>query len=229
MTIRSALIARLVGMRKSHEEQIESLVSTVTRLINNRANEEMRATFQAATHSLRAWFVQNRELAPKEPSVEAALLEEMEGIRYASTLRASVNRRGSWHNFDYWHGLGFGARRETVARTAKHLTVLRGLVDTALGDDELAEAHGFMRHFGNQIDAAVTTFQQEFSRSARRRSSSSCARMTAIGTAAKSGGAVGLAISWTSASGRTIGSTTPRVRSGIGSSSKRYNADGATR
>lgn len=153
------LMARLGDMRTSHEEQIDNLVSTVTRFIENRANEEMRATFLAATRPLRTWFAQNSQLAPKEQNVETALLEKMDGIRYASTLRASVNRRGSWQNFDYWFGLGMGTRQETVARTADRITVLRGLVQIALGDADLAEVHDFLRHFMKQIETMIATFE----------------------------------------------------------------------
>jgi hypothetical protein len=159
--VANALLAQLASMRRSYEDQIDSLVSTVTRLIQNRANEEMRATFRAATRPLRTWLAKNCDLAPKEQNIAAALVEEMDGIRYASTLRASVNRRGSWHNFDYWHGLGFGARRDTVARTAEQIAILRGLIETAMSDEELGDAHDFLRHFLKQVESAFAGFYQE--------------------------------------------------------------------
>ena len=123
-------------MRRAYEEQIDSLVSTVARFITNRANEEMRATFQAATRPLRIWFTQNSELATLQQDIDVALLEKMDGIRYASTLRASVNRRGTWHNFDYWQASALELverpshgplRRSRYSRVLRH----------ALGDDEL--------------------------------------------------------------------------------------------
>lgn len=159
--LQAILLNRLVGMRQEYEQQIDSLVSTVDRFITNRANEQMRATFQAATRPLRIWFTQNSELGSLQKDVDIALLEEIEGIRYASTLRASVNRRGTWHNFDYWHGLGFGARREVVARTGDKITLLYGLIDIALADNDVREAHDFLRHFRKQIETAIVSLYQE--------------------------------------------------------------------
>lgn len=163
-SVQQSLIDQLKRMRRRVEDQIDNLVGIVTLLITNRANEEMRATFQAATRPIRTWFTKNRELqplAPKDQNVEGALLEEIDGIRYASTLRASVNRRGSWHNFDFWHGLGFGTRRETVARVAEQTTILRGIVKTSLSDPEYVEAHDFLKHFLVEIDAAISNFEKE--------------------------------------------------------------------
>jgi hypothetical protein len=159
--VRNRILELLAQMRMAYETQILDLVVTVTRLVANRANEEMRATFDAATRPVRTWFTQHRALPTKKPEVEAALLEEMDGLRYASTLRASVNRRGSWHNFDYWHGLGFGTRREIVSRTGEQLAVVRGLIDLALNDADLSDAHDFLRHFRKQLDTGVAAFFQE--------------------------------------------------------------------
>jgi hypothetical protein len=38
---------------------------------------------------------------------------------------------------------------------------LRGIISNALNDAELGDAHDFLSHFLNQIDAAVSTFHQE--------------------------------------------------------------------
>lgn len=158
------LVNQLKRMRQRVEVQIDNLVGIVTRLIKNRANEEMRATFQAATRSLRTWFAKNCTLQPnllRDLAPEESLLDSMNAIRHVGYLRGSVNRRGTGPNFDFWHGLGWGTRRETVARTAEQITVLRGLVTTALDDSELADAHDFLTHFLSQIDASTATFHQE--------------------------------------------------------------------
>lgn len=118
---------------------------------------------------MRTWFASNREITAKPRPVQGALLDEIDAVRYASSLRASVNRYGSWHNFDFWHGLGFGARREAFARATNQMIELRGFIKTALNDSDVADAHGFLAHFQTQVEEATSGFfldVQQFGESA---------------------------------------------------------------
>ncbi len=159
--LRAALLTAVGGIRARHEKQIETLRSTVDQLIANREDEEARAVFEAAVHQLLVWFDTNRSLPPGNIQSEEALLEDMDGLRYASSLRASINRHGHWHNFDYWHGLGFGTRRETVERSANQITVLKGMIATTLSDPESSEAHAFLSHFQSQVENGIAQFYQD--------------------------------------------------------------------
>ena len=160
--LREVLLASISKIRNRHAEQIQTTIHTVDRLIANKANEQVKAVFEAAIRPLRVWFTNNELLPGDAEDVESGLLEtEMDGLRYAASLRASVNRRGNWHNFDYWHGLGFGTRRETVARSAEQIKVLKGVIDIALKDEELVEAHDYLAHFQTQVESSTTHFYQE--------------------------------------------------------------------
>jgi transcriptional regulator with XRE-family HTH domain len=159
--VKEALLIAVGSVRARHERQIEALRSTVDQLIANRANEEAKAVFEAAVRPLRVWFANNQSLPKGNIHAEKELLEDMDGLRYASSLRASINRHGHWDNFDYWHGLGFGARRETVERSANQTTVLKGLIATTLSDPESAGAHAFLRHFQSQVETGTAKFYQD--------------------------------------------------------------------
>ncbi len=152
------ILKRIEGVRNLAGKQIETLVHTADQLIENKADEQVRAVFEQATKPLRTWFRNNRLLQGEMEPVNVALLEEIDGLRYASSLRASVNRRGDWHNFDYWHGLGFGARREVVARSKEQVLKLKGILENALRDEDLEDAHNFLRHFDSQIDESTSAF-----------------------------------------------------------------------
>jgi hypothetical protein len=92
--------------------------------------------------------------------VHAALLTDIRKLRNAASLRAAanLNRRGSWHRFDYWFGLGLGTRNVTVARSADQITVLKGIAENALKDENLSDAHAFPRHFLTQVDETTKAF-----------------------------------------------------------------------
>ncbi|WP_417385609.1 helix-turn-helix domain-containing protein [Gimesia sp.] len=160
-TMQQNLIDRVMQLRGDAEEKIRSLIETTDRLIANKENEQVRAVFEQATRMITTWLDSNFEIRHKGSLPEEALLEEMDGLRYASTLRASVARQGSWPNFDFWHGLGFGARREAVVRTSEQLIELKGVVQTILNDEELAESHDFVRHFLAQVEEVANDYFQK--------------------------------------------------------------------
>lgn len=156
-----ALLNLIQQMRKRYEDQIDDLITTVTHLLDDKKGAETKAVLEAATQPIEVWFTNNQELEEVEHDIEERLIREMGELRYASTLRAAVNRRGSWYNFDYWLGLGLGTKQHTVARTAEELTSLNVLIQNALQNPQLIEAHGFLRHFQTQVDTAVSDFYQQ--------------------------------------------------------------------
>lgn len=159
--LQHALIDTVVALRDKAANRIASLVSTVDHLIANRESEAVRAAFEAVTRRVQVWTEANEVIPDGEPHVENALLADMAGLRYASSLRASVNRRGDWYNFDYWHGLGYGSRREAVARTEKQIAELKAILKNLAEDDGLADAHGFIGHLIAEVDASVNEFFQD--------------------------------------------------------------------
>jgi transcriptional regulator with XRE-family HTH domain len=156
--VSNALVERLHTLRAEAERQIMTLASTADQLSKNTANLKLKAVFNAATERFVPWFERSRTLARTQVRVDAGLTERIDALRYASSLRASVRRHGDWDNFDYWAGLGFGARRSAVSRTEKCLEELRVLIRYALAEEQLKPAHEFLRHFLAQVDDTSKKF-----------------------------------------------------------------------
>ncbi|HPS89823.1 MAG TPA: hypothetical protein PLC35_07620, partial [Methanosarcina vacuolata] len=156
--VRNSVLSVIQKLRVSASKKIESLIQTVDDLIKNKADEQVRLVFDQATKPLKTWLANNRTIEGSINRADQALLEEIDSLRYAASLRASVSRRGNWHNFDYWHGLGFGSRRNTVSASKKQLTVLEGLIQNTLNEEDLREAHSFVTHFRSRFNDAVASF-----------------------------------------------------------------------
>jgi hypothetical protein len=155
-----ALVRLVQSMRQRYEKRIDDLADTIKHLLDDKKSSETRAVMKMAMDPLSVWFDQNEELEEVDHDIEEKLIRDMGAIRYASTLRASVNRFGSWDKFDYWLGLGLGTRQHTAARTSEQLTGLRYIIRNELANPDLTEAHGFLRHFLDRLDAAVAEFEQ---------------------------------------------------------------------
>ena len=158
--LKMALVKKIKSMRLRQEQEIDFLTGTIERLISNRKTEETRAVFNEATKSLRNWFASTKGLPLANIKVQNELIGDMDKLRWASSLRASVNRRGNWDNFHYWHGLGFGTRRESVVRVSKQVEQLQVLIASVLRDQDLSLAHDFIRHFGKELEKAVGDYYQ---------------------------------------------------------------------
>lgn len=156
--VRLAVRSKIDRIRQSVMDQVDSLIRTVRQLIENKEDEQVRAVFDQATRPLLTWLANNGTLAGSMSRVDGGLLEDMDGLRYASSLRASVNRLGNWHRFDYWASLGDGTRRIVVGRSTVQITKLRGILETQLNDEQLSDAHDFLRHFEFQVDEAEAAF-----------------------------------------------------------------------
>ena len=66
-------------------------------------------------------------------------------------MRASVNRRGDWQNFNYWQGLGNGARQAVKARIKKQVTKIMGVIETQVTSFEQQPFGSFLVHFQQQF------------------------------------------------------------------------------
>lgn len=146
---------KILDVRSHVSGKIKQLVGTADELVDNRENEEARAVFEQATHPLLNWLRQNGSLSGDYRRADEELESEMGGLTYASSLRASVNRRGDWHNFDYWQGLGCGVRQNVVERSKEQASSLQAILTNALTDEDLERAHGFLSHFASKVEEAL--------------------------------------------------------------------------
>ncbi len=159
--IQRCLVERVVALRRRVESQVSALTATVDELIANKADADVKKVFEQATNPLRTWLKNNRAIiVERKQEFHAALLTSIRDLRYAASLRAAANliRRGSWLRFDYWFGLGLGARNVTVARATNQIIVLKGHVETGLQDEKLSDAHGFLKHFLTQVEETTASF-----------------------------------------------------------------------
>lgn len=93
--------------------------------------------------------------------INKALQEEIDGVRYAASLRASIVRRGSWYKFDYWDGLGFGACCNVVNRIDTQVIELKGIIKNNTNDKDLEYVHGFLQQFLFKVGEAIDEFSIE--------------------------------------------------------------------
>jgi transcriptional regulator with XRE-family HTH domain len=154
-TMRDRLVGMIVKNRRRYAEQIAHLSYAVDRLVENRANEEIRVVFDHVASDLGTWIEKNRELDLSDEGVQEPLITAIDGTRYASTVRAAVRRHGDWNNLDYYHHLAHGVRKLAANQIGSKIDSFKIIVGNLIDNDELAAAKEFLQQVVSRVDAAV--------------------------------------------------------------------------
>ena len=98
------------GVRQSNLSKLREVIDGANNLIQNRANERVRAVQKQAANQLKTFLDKNKQITPFTHRPEESLIKAIRTARYASSVRASVRREGDWQNLDLPYQLGYGTR-----------------------------------------------------------------------------------------------------------------------
>jgi len=137
------IFSRIEGLRSRLRGLAGELIDTVQNVVENHDKEQYRAVLAAAAKRLNVWIASHQGIEATGHHAHEALLDAIRKTHVGS-IRASVRRGGDWHNLDYEHELGFGARRIAAASVVGAADEFRAIAKNLVEDSDLVDAHGFV-------------------------------------------------------------------------------------
>jgi transcriptional regulator with XRE-family HTH domain len=165
---RKFIVSRVEGLRQIYENRVREVAKTIKKVEENIDDAKAKAAFSSVLRSIDAWIQEHKEIKPIG-EIHKALVDTIEERKtHAGSVRASVNRSGSWYNLDYYYHIGFGTRTEAVKSISGMISELNTIIKNLQSRPDLETAHEFLQelvHFCNseteKLYQGIQKFGQE--------------------------------------------------------------------
>jgi hypothetical protein len=150
---RNFLIKRIEKLRAFHEGRMAEVAETINKVAENIDDARAKTAFNTVLNSIRSWIDRHKEIEPIE-NIQNDLIDSIQDRgTYAASVRASVNRKGSWYNFDYYYQIGFGTRSEAVKTISQMFGELNSVIQNLKSQEGMEPAKEFLNELSYFCDS----------------------------------------------------------------------------
>jgi hypothetical protein len=148
-----SLVQLVLSQRKRRVDQIVEIAAAVEEISKHREKAQAKAAFEIVSSAIQSWAQASRQRLAEIHNIYKSLVDDMTTKEvYASSIRASVNRQGSWGNFDFYYKLAVAARKKSVTSFGEAVNEIQLVLANFERQQDLKTAHPFIRQLLHAVN-----------------------------------------------------------------------------
>ena len=160
--IKRRLGQKIAGLRARQARELDNIERDVKSIEAEMSSQASAKAKEQLANVLRPWIDKSKRCSPAVNEYFLSLMDEIQDKKtYASSVRASVNRKGEWHNFDYYQLLATGAREQIVAQIDALRSELVVLIDNMLAQPIFQPAYALLEQLKQVTDKRLNDIYQK--------------------------------------------------------------------
>lgn len=156
------LVEKVSLLRGQYSQDILDIEKAISDIETELVSQSAKAAKSQVKNTLEPWI---KKAQGCSPSLKEYFLPLINDIRnkgtYAASVRASVNRRGEWHNLDYYQLLATGAREQVVDQIGTLKDEFIVLIDNMLSQNDLQPAYALLKQLKQTTEKRLGDIYQK--------------------------------------------------------------------
>ncbi|WP_296030625.1 hypothetical protein [uncultured Alcanivorax sp.] len=159
----SKLLAEKVSvLRGQYAQDISDIEKAISDIETELVSQSARAAKNQVKNTLEPWIKKAQGCSPSLKEYFLPLINDIKNKgTYAASVRASVNRRGEWHNLDYYQLLATGSREQVVDQIGTLKDEFIVLIDNMLSQNELQPAYALLKQLKQTTEKRLGDIYQK--------------------------------------------------------------------
>ena len=156
------LVEKVSALRDHYAQSITDIEKAISDIETELISKSAEAAKTQVKNTLEPWIKKAQSCSPALREYFLLLINDIKNKgTYAASVRASVNRRGEWHNLDYYQLLASGSREQVVDQIGTMKNELIVLIDNMLSQNELQPAYALLKQLKQTTEKRLGDIYQK--------------------------------------------------------------------
>ena len=162
LVLRNYLAGKVSALRDEHYQRLNEIEDAVLDIEKELLSQSAQQAKQQVKSTLEPWLKKAQSCSPSLKEYFLPLIRDIANKgTYASSVRASVNRKGEWINLDYYQSLATCARQQVVEQIDSLKDELLVLIDNMLAQNDLQPAYALLKQLKHTTEKRLGDMYQQ--------------------------------------------------------------------
>lgn len=160
--LKKLLAEKISALRDQYTQDTYDIGKAISDIETELISQSAKAAKNQVKNTLEPWIKKAQSCSPSLKEYFLPLINDIKNKgTYAASVRASVNRRGEWHNLDYYQLLATGSREQVVDQIGTLQDEFIVLIDNMLSQNELQPAYALLKQLKQTTEKRLGDIYQK--------------------------------------------------------------------